>query len=156
LRRAQTFAEEQIGAEGDEERRGIEKHHRARRRGKQQAAIDQHEFDAEDHARSQACAQGAVALEQFYAAQPRDQKQNDQRAAGTDQGLQHRRNVGQRQLDRDLVETPAQAEHQHQRDRAGAERTPGRWNSWNCRHGTSLSGVDRRVVIYFDNARKRR
>ena len=66
--RAQPLAEKLIGAERDEERRGVEKHHRARRRGQQQAAIDQHEFDAEQHAGEQSGAQRAVALEQFDAA----------------------------------------------------------------------------------------
>src|ERR1019366_7308917 len=126
LRRAQPFAEKQIRAERDEERGGIEKHHRTRRRRQQQAAIDQHEFDAEYHARAQSGAQRAIALEHFHAAQPRNQKQHDQRAGGADHGLQHRRNVRQRQLDRDLIKTPAQAQHQHQRDRARAERAPGR------------------------------
>ena len=73
-RRPQPFAEKQIGAERDEERRGVEKHHRARRRRKHQAAIDQHEFDAEDDARHQAGPQRAVALEEFHPAQPADRR----------------------------------------------------------------------------------
>ena len=49
-----------------------------------------------------------------------------ERAGRTRQRLQHRRHVRQHQLDRDLIEPPAQTEHQHQRDRARAERTPRR------------------------------
>jgi hypothetical protein len=74
LRSAQPFAKKQIGAERHEKRRGIDKHDPARRRGEQQAAIDQHEFDAEQHAGKQAGAQCAVAFENLHAAQPRDQQ----------------------------------------------------------------------------------
>ena len=40
-------------------------------------------------------------------------------------GLQHRRDVRQHQLDRDLVEGPGQAQHEHQRDGAGTEGASG-------------------------------
>jgi hypothetical protein len=126
LRRAQPLAEKLIGAQRHEKRRGVEKHHRARCRCQQQAAEDQHEFKAEQQAGEQAGAERAIGGEDFDAAQPRDQEQHRQRTGGADHGLQHRRNIRQRQLDRYLIETPAQAQHQHQRDGARAQRTRGR------------------------------
>jgi hypothetical protein len=125
LHAAQPLAEKAIGAERDEERRSVEKHHRAGRRGKAQAFEDQHEFEAEDEACQQAGTERAVALEHFYPAQPRSQQQHRQRQDRSDRRLQHRRDVGQRELDRDLVERPGTAQHQHQCDGARAQRTPG-------------------------------
>jgi hypothetical protein len=63
LRRAQPLAEE---------RSGVEKHRRTRGRGKQKAAIDQHELDAEDDACYQVRPQRAVALEEPDSTQPPD------------------------------------------------------------------------------------
>ena len=126
LRRAQPLAEKLVGAERHKKRRGVEKHHRARGRGQLQALKQQHEFEAEQQPREQADAQRAVAFEHLDAAQPGDQQQHRQRAGGTDRRLQHRRHVRQCQLDRDLVETPAQAQHQHPCDGGRGQRTPGR------------------------------
>jgi hypothetical protein len=122
----QAFAKQRIGTDRHEKWRGVEEHHGARRRGQLQTAINQDEFEAEQRAGEQTGAQGAVALEQLDAAQPRHQQDHQQCAAGAQRRLQERRNVLHYQFDGDLVEPPGQAEHQHQRNGAGAERAPSR------------------------------
>ena len=120
------LAQHLVGAERDEERRGVEKHHRARRGGEAQALIDQHELDAEDACPTITPGPSEPSRsEKSDSSPPADDQQHRQRADRAEHRLHHRRNVRQRELHRDLVETPGQAQHQHQRDGARAERSPG-------------------------------
>jgi len=94
----------------------------------QKAAVDQHELDAEDDACYHARPHRAVAVEEPDSTQPPDDQQHRQRANGAGQRLEHRRHVRQHQLDGDLIETPADAQHQHQGDGARGKRAPGGGN----------------------------
>src|SRR6266481_8030369 len=114
-----------MGAERHEEWRGVEKHRGPRSRGETEALIDQYEFDSEQDTGEQAGTERAVTQREIRPAQPADDEQHRQRADRAEHRLRHRRNVRQRELDRDLVEPPGQAEHQHQHDGARAERPPG-------------------------------
>ena len=67
----------------------------------------------------------AVARRQRDATQPRDDEHHRQSAERAERPLHHRRYFGQRELDRDLVEAPAQAQNDHQRDRNGVQRATG-------------------------------
>ena len=104
-------------ADHDEERRQIEKQRAARHRGPDQAAIDQQKFERKEHARQNAGAERAVAPEQRYAARLRPQTDQDGRDHRARRRLHQRRDIVDRELDRDIVETPAQAKPDRHRDR---------------------------------------
>ena len=106
----------------DKERRQIEKQRAARRRRPNQAAIDQQEFEREQHAGQNSGGERAVALEQRNAAHLRpgaDQQRRDRR---TRRRLDQRRNIVDRELDRDIVEAPAQTKPDSHRDGERVER----------------------------------
>ena len=105
-----------------EDRRGVEIDHRAAGRCVEQALIDQDVFDREQKPDQDARLQRAVAKVELDAARKHPDREQQCRAGGADRHLHDRRHVRQRELDRDLVEAPAQAEDHRQRDRQQIER----------------------------------
>ena len=92
------------------------------RRCVKEAAVDQQEFEGEQHPGNDSRQQSSVALEQGNAAKLRpgdDQNRGDNR---TDRRLDQRRDIMDRELDRDLIESPDQAKRDGEGDREWIKR----------------------------------
>jgi hypothetical protein len=107
LQRAEPVAgQEQPRTDHHEERREIDEQHRARRVGVDEPAVDQQELQAEQQTGDEARRQRVVARRNRHAAPAHHGEQDQRRERSADGALDQRRNVGERKLDRDLVEAP--------------------------------------------------
>ena len=111
------------GADSDEEWRGEQKHHRARRRRALDGEEQEHELQREQHPRRHAGGEAAVEPQRLRAGasphRPPTQKRAD---AVAQRALRHRPEIGERQLGGDLVAAPGDAERGHREDRETVER----------------------------------
>jgi hypothetical protein len=80
------------------------------------------EFEREQGAGGQSCDERAVARQQRAAAKPHPCRHQDGGNGRTYRRLRQWRNVMNRELDRDLIEAPRQAQPDRDRDREGIER----------------------------------
>ena len=112
-------------ADHDEEWRSVDEQRGAAGVGPHQPPEDQNELQGEQQAGGNAGNERAVGLHQLHAAAARPGHDDERTEGRAERGLDQRRNLRQRELDRDLIEAPAQAKHDREHGRDGIERPGG-------------------------------
>jgi hypothetical protein len=111
-------------AERGQHGRQVDEHHHARCRGVSEAAIDEEELGAEQDAGNDAGAERAVAAEQGDAPPPGPAEQQRRGQRRPDARLGQRRNRGQGELDRHLLQSPQHRAGEQQGVGSRVERQP--------------------------------
>ena len=113
--------DEPVGAEGDDERRGVDDQDPARRRGEDEPPVEEDELAREQGGDREAEAERAVALEERHPPREGIRPEEERRARRAQAGLEQGRHPLVGDLDRDLREAPDRAEGEQEAHRPRVE-----------------------------------